>query len=165
MHIVANATGVYGAFESNANGEPPSGPGRGPPNRDDPRPPHRPPGRPGSPPPGGPRGGPPMSSSNTWLRGGSATGEDGTVELWTIYPGFYAGRTIHLHLMVHMGWEEVDGFVTSANLSSTPHELPTGHLYHTPEVSNISANYFSMRPGMTRSSILSLTLLTKVAAR
>ena len=47
-----------------------------------------------------------MSSSDTWLRGGAATDDDGTVALSTIYPGFYSGRTVHVHLMVHMDWED-----------------------------------------------------------
>ncbi|THH00662.1 hypothetical protein EW145_g7045 [Phellinidium pouzarii] len=85
-----NATGVYGAFESNIGGPPP--------------------------------GAPAMSSRNTWLRGGHATDATGTVELTTIYPGFYYGRTIHVHLMVHLGWE------VAANGSIISHAGSIAHI-------------------------------------
>lgn len=70
------------------------------------RPDRRPPGGPRR--PGGPGrgGGPGMSTNNTYLRGGFPTSSSGTVELTTIYPGFYPGRTIHVHLMVRTEWEE-----------------------------------------------------------
>ncbi|QRV87752.1 DDE family endonuclease [Ceratobasidium sp. AG-Ba] len=56
------------------------------------------------PPPGGP-GGPGGPSQNmtdqlTFLRGGAPTNENGILEFKTIYPGFYTGRTIHIHAMV-----------------------------------------------------------------
>jgi protocatechuate 3,4-dioxygenase beta subunit len=34
-----------------------------------------------------------------WLRGYQVTGADGKVSFITIYPGWYTGRTIHIHLM------------------------------------------------------------------
>ncbi|KAG9099627.1 hypothetical protein FRC06_005080 [Ceratobasidium sp. 370] len=45
-----------------------------------------------------------LSDKFTWLRGGSETNTNGVVELTTIYPGFYTGRTIHIHTMVHTDW-------------------------------------------------------------
>ena len=36
----------------------------------------------------------------TWLRGVQQTDEDGLVEFETIIPGWYAGRTPHVHLRV-----------------------------------------------------------------
>jgi len=51
---------------------------------------------------------PPMSSSNTWLRGGFPTDDTGAVELRTVYPGFYYGRTLHVHVMVHTGWKSFE---------------------------------------------------------
>ena len=36
----------------------------------------------------------------TWLRGVQQTDEDGIVEFETIVPGWYAGRTPHIHLRV-----------------------------------------------------------------
>lgn len=43
----------------------------------------------------------PKTSTNNFLRGGYPTNENGMVEIITIYPGFYTGRTIHVHVMVH----------------------------------------------------------------
>lgn len=36
----------------------------------------------------------------TWLRGRQLTDDDGMVEFDTIYPGWYPGRTVHIHVMV-----------------------------------------------------------------
>lgn len=67
--------------------------------------------------PGGPGGPPaqPLSRNETFLRGGAPTSADGLVELVTIYPGFYAGRTAHIHTMVHMNWERSEnGYISIA---------------------------------------------------
>lgn len=37
----------------------------------------------------------------TYLRGIQLTGDDGTARFRTIYPGWYEGRAIHIHLKVH----------------------------------------------------------------
>ena len=39
----------------------------------------------------------------TFLRGRQTTDAAGMVEFHTIYPGWYPGRTVHIHLMVHIG--------------------------------------------------------------
>jgi len=39
----------------------------------------------------------------TFLRGRQRTDMTGMVEFHTIYPGWYPGRTVHVHLMVHAG--------------------------------------------------------------
>jgi protocatechuate 3,4-dioxygenase beta subunit len=39
----------------------------------------------------------------TFLRGRQPTDAAGAVEFRTIYPGWYPGRTVHIHLMVHRG--------------------------------------------------------------
>ena len=44
----------------------------------------------------------------SWLRGGWYTDAKGMVEMTTIYPGFYAGRAPHIHLMVHTNWSQSD---------------------------------------------------------
>ncbi|KAJ3806903.1 Intradiol ring-cleavage dioxygenase [Lentinula lateritia] len=85
----ANATGVYSGYSAMIEGGPP-----GPPAQ-------------------------PLSRNETFLRGGAPTSADGLVELVTIYPGFYAGRTAHIHTMIHMNWERSENgtFVsTSGNL-------------------------------------------------
>ena len=40
-------------------------------------------------------------TGQTFLRGRQPTDSHGLVELRTIYPGWYPGRTVHIHLMVH----------------------------------------------------------------
>ena len=37
----------------------------------------------------------------TFLRGRQSTDDAGSVEFRSIYPGWYPGRTVHIHLMVH----------------------------------------------------------------
>ncbi|CCO31897.1 hypothetical protein BN14_05948 [Rhizoctonia solani AG-1 IB] len=99
------ATGSYGGFTQVSLGPPPSGTAlppsgtgtataittRGPPTGG----------------PGGPGGPPPsqgMSDQLTFLRGGAPTNENGILEFKTIYPGFYTGRTIHIHAMVQTNY-------------------------------------------------------------
>ena len=41
--------------------------------------------------------------NQTFLRGRQATDAAGMVEFRTIYPGWYPGRTVHIHVMVHVG--------------------------------------------------------------
>ncbi|HEY8545755.1 MAG TPA: intradiol ring-cleavage dioxygenase [Acidimicrobiales bacterium] len=43
----------------------------------------------------------------TFLRGGQVTGAEGIAEILTIYPGWYPGRTVHVHTKVHLGNREV----------------------------------------------------------
>jgi len=47
----------------------------------------------------------------TFLRGRQTTDSAGMVEFHTIYPGWYPGRTVHVHVMVH-----VDGVVFTSQL-------------------------------------------------
>jgi len=43
----------------------------------------------------------------TFLRGYQASGDDGIVEFHTVYPGWYPGRAVHIHLSVHIDGETV----------------------------------------------------------
>jgi len=94
-----DAMGVYSAFTDVKMGPPPGfgGPGGRPPG-DRPN---------GSPPPEG--FGPPPGMGNRhldktrFLRGIQATDSSGMAQFQTIYPGWYQGRTIHIHLKVHVG--------------------------------------------------------------
>ena len=54
---------------------------------------------------GGPGGG--RSDDETYLRGAQVTNADGIVQLKTIYPGWYQGRTVHIHAKVHLDKETV----------------------------------------------------------
>ena len=44
---------------------------------------------------------------STFLRGTQFTGADGAVGFHTIYPGWYFGRAIHVHVVLHSGGERV----------------------------------------------------------
>jgi protocatechuate 3,4-dioxygenase beta subunit len=50
----------------------------------------------------------PVVDSGTFLRGIQLTDDDGVAEFTTIYPGWYTGRTAHIHLMVHLDGQVVD---------------------------------------------------------
>ena len=47
------------------------------------------------------------SDSGTFLRGAQRTDGDGVASFDTIYPGWYQGRTTHIHVKVHVGGDEV----------------------------------------------------------
>ena len=53
---------------------------------------------------GGGGGGTSMSDDSTFLRGGWPTDGNGIVEFLTKFPGFYSGRTVHMHMMVHTNY-------------------------------------------------------------
>ncbi len=50
------------------------------------------------------------TSGQTFLRGIQATGADGIARFDTIYPGWYPGRTVHIHFKVHY---QGNSYVTS----------------------------------------------------
>src|SRR5204863_9065059 len=50
--------------------------------------------------PGG-RSGP--TDKHTYLRGIQPTNVKGVAQLQTVYPGWYRGRTVHIHVKVHVG--------------------------------------------------------------
>jgi len=43
------------------------------------------------------------TSGQTWLRGVQLTDADGVAKFRSVYPGFYQGRTTHIHVKVHIG--------------------------------------------------------------
>ena len=47
-------------------------------------------------------GGGGRSDDETYLRGAQVTNADGIVEFRTVYPGWYSGRTVHIHTKVHL---------------------------------------------------------------
>ncbi|KAF6752839.1 Intradiol ring-cleavage dioxygenase [Ephemerocybe angulata] len=52
----------------------------------------------------GANGSPDAVHTETFLRGGYFTNDDGVVEITTLFPGFYQGRTAHIHTMIHSNW-------------------------------------------------------------
>jgi protocatechuate 3,4-dioxygenase beta subunit len=91
-----DAMGVYSAFTDVKMGPPPGG-GGGPGGR----PPMGPPPEGFGPPPG--MGNHRALDKTRFLRGIQATDGSGIAQFQTIYPGWYQGRTIHIHLKVHIG--------------------------------------------------------------
>ncbi len=47
------------------------------------------------------------ATGQTYLRGAQVTNRDGVAEFTTVYPGWYPGRTIHIHVKVHLDRETV----------------------------------------------------------
>ena len=62
----------------------------------------------------------PVQSQERWLRGAQVSDHDGKCEFLTIYPGWYSGRTVHIHFKVH----------------SNDARLITGQLYFPQELSD-----------------------------
>lgn len=97
-----DASGQYSGAEAKPNrpggSAPPSGPGGTPPSG----------GPVGS---GGPGGGQMGDLTPTderrYLRGAQVTNADGIVQFTTVWPGWYRGRTVHIHAMVHVTNERV----------------------------------------------------------
>jgi hypothetical protein len=109
MTPTANSTGVYGGYPATLGG----GGGGGAPTSSMALPSGNM--SAGAAPTGGPGGGnggggggasTPLQRNETFLRGGWYTNDEGIVEITTLYPGYYAGRTAHIHTMVHLDWEE-----------------------------------------------------------
>ena len=94
-------SGFTGTLQPTGGGA--GGPG-GPPPGDGP-----PPGSgPGGPPPGaGPQMRNTPNNDMVFLRGGQISDAAGKVTFQTIYPGWYMGRTVHIHIKVHVAGEEV----------------------------------------------------------
>jgi protocatechuate 3,4-dioxygenase beta subunit len=120
-----DASGVYSGFESSSTGGGGGGGGGfgGPP-----------PGG-GGPAGGGGGGGGSSSPTDTkrYLRGSQIIGADGIAQFVTIYPGWYRGRTVHVHVKVHIGNNQVvtsqlffDEAVTRTVYAAGPYAAHTG---------------------------------------
>jgi protocatechuate 3,4-dioxygenase beta subunit len=55
----------------------------------------------------GGRGAGGAQTATRYLRGAQVTNDDGIVEFTTIYPGWYPGRTVHIHVKVHLDAQAV----------------------------------------------------------
>ncbi|MFD6293106.1 intradiol ring-cleavage dioxygenase [Streptomyces sp. NPDC060205] len=62
--------------------------------------------------------------NGTFLRGGVLTGSDGVAKITTVYPGWYRGRCVHIHIKVH-----TDVTLTSDGSFEGGQELHTGQLF------------------------------------
>jgi hypothetical protein len=73
------------------------------------------------------------TDDGTYLRGAQVAGADGIVQFTTIYPGWYRGRTVHIHLKVHVDKKTVlttqlymDEAVNDAVFATSPYDEHTG---------------------------------------
>jgi protocatechuate 3,4-dioxygenase beta subunit len=126
-----DAGGVYSGFESASNGGPGGGPGGA----------------------GGPGGGASGGTSDgsysvgddeanptddgTYLRGAQVADRNGVVQFTTIYPGWYRGRTVHIHLKLHVDRKTAmttqlyfDEAVNDAVFATSPYDQHTGRETH-----------------------------------
>lgn len=62
--------------------------------------------------------------NGTFLRGGVLTNSSGVADITTVYPGWYRGRCIHIHIKVH-----TDVTLTSDGSFEGGQELHTGQLF------------------------------------
>jgi protocatechuate 3,4-dioxygenase beta subunit len=74
-----------------------------------------------------------FEEEGTFLRGTQVTDADGVVEFTTVYPGWYRGRTVHIHAKVHLDRRTVlttqlyfDEEVTAAVYEREPYSADTG---------------------------------------
>ncbi|MHC3470165.1 intradiol ring-cleavage dioxygenase [Streptomyces sp. 7R007] len=112
-----NASGVYSGYEEMGSG----GGGGTPPTG---APTDAPTGTPtGSPPPGGGGGHQEPTDDKRYLRGTWRTDRHGYVAFRTVFPGWYQGRCVHIHVKVH-----VDGAWTDAGYEGG-HTCHTGQLF------------------------------------
>ncbi len=56
------------------------------------------------------------TSNQTWLRGYQVTDENGMVEFITIYPGWYSGRTVHIHFKIRTDPDADTGYEFTSQL-------------------------------------------------
>ncbi|MCC7025045.1 MAG: intradiol ring-cleavage dioxygenase [Thermomicrobiales bacterium] len=71
------------------------------------------------------------AEAGTFLRGIQLTGGDGMAEFLTIYPGWYSGRTVHIHMKVHVGGAQ-QVFEQATPASAQTYE--GGHVAHTGQI-------------------------------
>jgi protocatechuate 3,4-dioxygenase beta subunit len=93
--------------------------------------------------------------SGTFLRGIQMTGADGSAAFHTIYPGWYSGRAVHIHIKVGIGSGEVhtgqlffDEAVTNDVYRTAPYSDRPG-----PDVPNESDAIFTQSRGATIVSV------------
>jgi protocatechuate 3,4-dioxygenase beta subunit len=90
-------------------------------------------------------------NAGTFLRGIQMTDANGRAEFRTIYPGWYPGRAVHIHVKVHLGASETytgqlffDDAVTEAVYEAPPYNARPG-----PDVTNEADGIFGASGGAT----------------
>jgi protocatechuate 3,4-dioxygenase beta subunit len=87
----------------------------------------------GNGPGGGGNGGSSSGDDSTFLRGTQVTGADGKAAFTTVYPGWYRGRTVHIHVKVHVSGKEIhtgqlffdDDFTETVYAAAAPYSSRT----------------------------------------
>lgn len=82
----------------------------------------------------------------TFLRGGQKTSRDGVATFKTIYPGWYRGRTTHIHVKVHVDGNEVHTgqlYFDDALTESVNSEAPYNSRGGTPDTTNASDGIYA----------------------
>ncbi|MFK0152402.1 dioxygenase [Streptomyces sp. NPDC090493] len=115
-----NASGVYSGYQAVGSGGGGGGGGGTPPTG---APTGAPTGTPTGPPPGGGGGHQEPTDDTRYLRGTWHTDRHGQVAFRTVFPGWYQGRCVHIHVKVH-----VDGEWTDAGYEGG-HTCHTGQLF------------------------------------
>jgi protocatechuate 3,4-dioxygenase beta subunit len=72
------------------------------------------------------------SEAGTFLRGIQLAGDDGMAEFTTIYPGWYSGRTVHIHMKVHAGG--TSDVLDMPTPVGEPGSYEGGHVAHTGQI-------------------------------
>jgi protocatechuate 3,4-dioxygenase beta subunit len=87
----------------------------------------------------------------TYLRGIQMTDADGAAGFRTVYPGWYTGRAVHIHVKVHLGTDEThtgqlffEDDVTDAAYETEPYATRGG-----PDVRNADDSIFAQSQGTT----------------
>ncbi|KAG8816478.1 hypothetical protein FRC17_000324 [Serendipita sp. 399] len=75
-----------------------------------------------------------MTDGYNFLRGGWPTNDAGIVTFTSVYPGFYTGRTVHIHTMVHTNITYNTNNGTFTSRSGTLVHI--GQMFFTDELSN-----------------------------
>lgn len=91
--------------------------------------------------------------NNTFLRGLQATDSDGVAQFTTIFPGHYAGRATHMHVVSHIGGTVLsNGTYTGGNVTHIGMLTPTPAV-HTPFLTILlQVNFSSINPSSPRST-------------
>ena len=85
-----------------------------------------------------------QTDATRFLRGVQITDKKGFVEFATLYPGWYSGRAIHIHMKVHLGGHDVDGTYSGGHVSHT------GQLFFPEEITGQVAK---MSPYVKRANV------------
>jgi protocatechuate 3,4-dioxygenase beta subunit len=106
---------------------------------------------------GGPGGAQSATDDQTFLRGTQVTDANGLAQFHTIYPGWYRGRAVHIHMKVHVGGSVVhtgqlffDDDLTNQVYGSAPYSSRG-----TPDVRNSADDIY--RSAGAASAILAVT--------